>query len=125
MPPASYILHPTTYFLQVRVGPDDRAKASQYTLQTVDRAVRLKQAFATWEKLHGQTVRAVSMTNHLQRRLFIILLLRVLDAWIRLTIQERGARLYKDRTAPRNPSSSAEAPQEGASAQGAAAAAQP
>ena len=79
----------------VRVSDGDRANASNQTLNTVVRAVSLKQAFSRWEKLHGQTVRAVSMTNHLQRRLCATLLLRVVDAWVRLTIQEHGARLYK------------------------------
>ena len=81
----------------VRVTEVDRANASNYTLHTVERAVNLKNAFARWEKLHSQTVRAVSMTNHLQRRLCATLLLRVVDAWVRLTIQEHGARLYKER----------------------------
>merc|ERR1719230_39008 len=80
-----------------RVSQEDRANASRYTVDTVERAVSLKQAFSTWERLHGQTVRAVSMTNHLQRRLCATLLLRVVDAWVRLTIQEHGARLYKER----------------------------
>ena len=92
----------------MRVSTDDFAKSSQYTHDTVLRAVHLKQSFSRWEKLHAQTVRAVSMTNHLQRRLCATLLLRVVDAWVRLTIQEHGARLYKERrtasaNAPRVP----------------------
>ena len=69
-----------------RVSPEDFANASEYTRTTTSRAIRLKGAFNRWEKLHAQTVRAVSMTNHLQRRLCATLLLRVVDAWVRLTL---------------------------------------
>jgi len=69
-----------------RVSPEDFANASEYTRTTTTRAARLKGAFGRWEKLHALTVRAVSMTNHLQRRLCATLLLRVVDAWVRLTL---------------------------------------
>ena len=45
----------STWYM-ARVTPEDVAVASRYTIDTVTRAVNLKAAFGTWEKLHAQTV---------------------------------------------------------------------
>ena len=81
-----------------KVGDNESSKVDQATYDKVTRAWWLKMAFHQWSKLHESTAHHVAVTNNLQRRLFIILLVRVLDAWVRLTIQERGARMYKERT---------------------------
>ena len=102
----------------VRVSDDDRTNASSQIAQHV-RAVS-RTAFSRWEKLHGQTVRAVrrrpppaSAMRHL--------LLRVVDAWVRLTIRSTAHACTRsvwpappsaDRARPPDGSSGAGAPEE-------------
>ena len=60
-----------------RVDAATLERAAPYTHDTVLRVVALNRAFLSWRGMHHATCRAVSMTNHLQRRLCATLLLRV------------------------------------------------
>jgi len=84
-------------WFMTKVGTTNLSNAEEAVLRRVDRTWWLKSAFDSWSHLHARTATAVTVVNRLQRELILNMLLRVLDAWVRLTIQERGVRFYDGR----------------------------